>query len=188
MEFGLGKNRQIRDAHPTSALITLPSYEAKGNARAALNDAAFNILGLTSGDLNEIAFSTENNQVYLINANNFDSKANIRVMKNGSYSNKTNFVSLKGLFNTELEAELLLEIVATDREFDGQTVFELVKFTAANNTTAVEEITNDINEIEVHNKEVVTEAEDVLETVTDTSGQDDIDSLLGMDMDDTNTY
>ena len=147
MEFGLGNNKQIRDAYPQNAIITLPTYEGKGVAKASLNGKALEVLGLVSGEENEIAFSTSNsdvNKTFVINANNYDSKANIKVKKDGVYSNKNNFTVLKQRFNTDVADELLLEIVPTEREFDGQAIFELKRF----KTTETAELVGDSDELE----------------------------------------
>lgn len=132
MEFGLGKDKQITDNYPENAILTLPSYiEGEGTTKASLNNKAYEILGLKEGDTNEISFSTSKsmpNQTFVINANEYDSKANIKVNKNGTYSNKNSFSVLKKRYNTNMEDDLHLEIVPTERVFDGQTIFELVKF------------------------------------------------------------
>ena len=132
MEFGLGKNKQTQDLYPGNAIINLPAYDESNTiSKVTLNEKAYEILGLKIGEENEIAFSTSKSELkrtYLINANAYDSKANIKVKKNGSYSNKNNFTVLKERFRTEIKKELLLEVVLSDKEFAGQKIFELIKF------------------------------------------------------------
>ena len=65
-----------------------------------------------------------------MNANKFDSKANIKLNKNGIYNNKNNFSVLKERFGADFTQELLLEVVPTDRSYNDNPIFELVKFKA----------------------------------------------------------
>ena len=138
MEFGLGKNKQVQDENPTNAIINLPAYDENNTiSKVTLNGKAYEVLGLMTEEENEIAFSTSKSDLkktYLINANNYASKANIKVRKNGTYSNKNNFTVLKQRFNTELTDELLLEVVPTERVYDGQPIFEVIKFVPTKKT------------------------------------------------------
>lgn len=138
MEFGLGKNKQVQDENPTNAIINLPAYDENNTiSKVTLNSKAYEVLGLKTDEENEIAYSTSKSQLkktYLINANTYASKANIKLRKNGTYSNKNNFTVLKERFNTALGEELLLEVVPTERTFDGQAIFEVLKFVPTEKT------------------------------------------------------
>lgn len=151
MEFGLIKKRSVNeteDKYPLNAIIELPKYEENTNSKAIFNKKAYELLGLNEGEENEIAFSTsksELNKTFLINANNYDSKANIKLRKNGTYSSKNNIKILKERFKTTLEEDLVLEIKETEREFDGQKIFTLEKFVQTEQK--IEELTTQSDEI-----------------------------------------
>ena len=152
MEFGLGKNKQMRDENPTHAIINLSAYDENNTvSKVFLNKKAYEVLGLTTNEDNEIAFSTSKSDLkktYLINANDYASKANIKVRKNGAYSNKNNFTVLKKRFNTELIDELLLEVVPTERVYDGQKIFEVVKFIPEEKTEELADLATQEDQIQ----------------------------------------
>lgn len=133
MQFGLPGSNKTRttkeERFPNNAVMILsPREDQNKRTKIEFNAAAIKALSLTEGDNNQVAFSNSNGEFFIINANDFDSGHNLSTSKKGVISNKTYWEALKSKFNSKDEDELLIELKATERVFNGLTVFTLVRY------------------------------------------------------------
>lgn len=145
MNFGVQSKRKVKvEKYPNNAVITLPGVEDKGqNRKIEFNKAARELLGFNEDDYNEVAFSFDMTDLSInkiINANEFNSGANLKVTKSHSVSNKKHYNELKSRFNVEDKEDLELEIVWKGDMFKTDKIFDLRLLTQENiNTEPISE-------------------------------------------------
>ena len=130
MEFGLGsRKKNVEERYPNNAVVTLPALEEGKRTRILFNTKAYEVMGLTQNEENEVAFSSDmENNLFIINANNYDSSANLTLRKNSTIANKIHYKAIKSIFFKNENEELNLEITETTNEFDGKKIYQLVLF------------------------------------------------------------
>ena len=130
MEFGLSSiKKTIKGDEIDKAIISIVNKSTTKQMHFNLN--AFDILGLSLNEKNEIAISFSNahrGDIYLINGKDFDSKSNIVIQKNRKLTSKKYCDEIIKYFTDDKNEEIQLEIVKTDREFDGKPIFKLVLY------------------------------------------------------------
>ena len=145
MYFGIpSKRRSKSNRFPTQdPLILLEARDGGKNTRMYLSQSAIDLLGLTD-ETNQVAFSfnpTNDAENFIVNANTFDSKSNLKVTKAGTISNKAHYNEIKNRYNSKEEEDLFLKIVHTAHSHSGVPVFGLEIFNVSNQESEIEEET-----------------------------------------------
>lgn len=137
MEFGVPSKKRVAKAekYPNTAVITLLPYEGENTSRKIeFNKKASEMMGFKADDINMVAFSFNRSDFTknaVVNTNNINSDASLKVAKNGKVSNKSHYEEIKTRYGVSMEEELELTIIDSGNEFSGQPVFNLITLASA---------------------------------------------------------
>ena len=152
MQFGIPKVRQTKkEKYENEGVLTfLPTGEGLGR-KVVFNQKAIEMLNI-NGSNNQISFSFNGENIYIVNTSGTDSVAGLKVGKiSNGFSDKKHYEHIKyKMFNLLPENELELFLSKTENNFNDNPVYMLgAKFLDFENLEVKEvEVVEDIKENE----------------------------------------
>lgn len=157
MIFGLPKKREVKEDKykGTPVLILLPRESKKSRTKMITNNDFYETLGFNEDSKNEFAISygTDNTELYIVNAEGYESKENVTVSKKGTAFDKRHWNEIRTRLGANEDEEIALFLEPTERVFNvnGNNVFALNKYsTTDQEEEEVEELKNE-NELITNN-------------------------------------